>query len=78
MSVYLAFCLRLNLDPYRATYADLCAFIEYLAENYNCPATIRNKFSHIRMHLTLVGVVESEVSHPRVYRVLDACDRDKT
>lgn len=78
VSLYLAFCLRMNVDPYTAQYQDLCGFIEYLRENENSPATIRNKFAHIRAHLSLVGTINAQVFHTRVTRALDACDRDKT
>lgn len=67
----------MNVDPYAAQYQDLCGFIEYLQQNNNSAATVRNKFAHIQAHLSLVGPLRADVFHLRVVRALDACDRDK-
>lgn len=70
--------MTLGIDPYQTTYEDICAYLEYLADNRVTPSTIRNKLSHIRVHLSLLGITNHSLQHPRVHRALDAMDRDKT
>lgn len=70
--------MSLNINPYATTFHDTCAYIEYLAEHRICPNTVRNKLSHIRVHLSLLGLSMDSLNHPRVQRSLDAMDRDKT
>lgn len=78
MSTYLAFCVRLNLQPYLVSHHDICVYIEYLARHVQAPATIRNKISQIRTHFTLMDVPPTPINHPRVTRALDALDRNKS
>lgn len=61
-----------------ATYQDFCAYIEYLARHTAAPATIRNKISQLRIHFQLMDAPSAQLNHPRVYRALDALDRNKS
>lgn len=76
--VYLAFCQRMHISPYQATYQDVCVFIEYLVKHISAPGTIKNKISHVRTHFTLMEEPALVFNHPRVHRALDALERDKT
>lgn len=78
VKVFLAFCRRLHIDHYHTTFEDICAYLEFLAENDMSPSTIRNKLSQVRVHLSLVGASLASTNHPRVHRALDAMDRDKS
>lgn len=76
--LYLAFCRRAKVDPYKAHYQDVCAYVEYLTEHINAPSTIRNKISQVRVHLALAESSVEQINHPRVARALEALDRDKS
>lgn len=76
--LYLAFCRRAGVDPYQASYQDICAYVEYMTDHISAPSTIRNKISQVRVHLGLVEVSLEQINHPRVARALEALDRDKT
>lgn len=77
ISTYLAFCARLNIQPYQVSYDDICVYIEYLAKHIPAPATIRNKISQVRTHFSLMDVPLTHINHIRVSRALDALDRNK-
>lgn len=70
--------MEMQIHYQQCTYEDICAYLEYLAENDMSPATIKNKLSHVRVHLSLIGAPLTALNHPRVQRALDAMERDKT
>lgn len=78
MGEFLAFCLRMQLQPYQLCYQDVCAYLEYVASHVGSPSTIKNKLSSIRVHMGLMEVSSAPFSHPRVYRAVDAIEREKS
>lgn len=75
--VFLAFCRRLRIQPYSTSYEDICAYLEYISDYVSAPSSLRNKLSHIRVHMTLVEAPTSSLSHPRVLRAIDSFERNK-
>lgn len=76
--MYLAWCRSVHVDHDRPTYQVLCGFLEYMALQEYSPKTIKNKLSHIKNHVMMIGEPVDVFSHVRVRRHLDALDRDKT
>lgn len=75
---FLAFCLRMQLQPYHLCYQDVCAYVEYLASHAGSPSTIKNKLSSVRVHMGLLEVSRGPFLHPRVNRAIDAIEREKS
>lgn len=75
---YLAFCDRLQVNPFCPVYQDACSYIEYIASHAPAPSTVRNKVSQVRVFLYLSDADASAFNHPRTVCALDALDRDKT
>lgn len=78
VGVYLAFCLRMSIPPFEATYQDICGFVEYLGMHGKSPSTIKNKISHLRVFMSLVDGSKCQLNHPRVVRALEGFDRNKS
>lgn len=78
MAEFLAFCLRMGLQPYHLCHQDVCAYVEYLASHVGSPSTIKNKLSSIRVHMSLVEVSRGPFLHPRVHRAIDAIEKEKS
>lgn len=74
--LFVAFCCYMGIHQHHASHEDYCAYIEYLAQHINAPSTIRNKISHVRVHLTLAEAPTHQINHSRVYPALDALERD--
>lgn len=75
--VFLAFCRRLGIPPYSTTYRDVCAYLEYISDYVSAPSSLKNKLSHIRVHMTLVEASTASLCHPRVLRSIDSFERNK-
>lgn len=67
----------MNVDPYQATFQDICGYIEYLVSHGDAPGTVTNKISQIRVHYQLVGCHNPSIYHPRVARAIDGVKRNK-
>lgn len=75
--MFLAFCRRMRVDPYNASFQDICGYIEYLASHGDAPGTVVNKVSQIRVHYQLVGCSNNSIDHPRVARAIDGIKLNK-
>ena len=74
---WLAFCHTMHIQPYRPTFQEVCAYLEYLAVRRLSPLTIRNILAHIRMHMIIAVGEAHNMYHPRVKLAMDALDRQK-
>ena len=75
---YLSFTHSIKVDPLHPDYQDICAWIEVRVIAGDKPLTIRNKLSHLRVYVSLVGASTAPFLHPRVTRAVDALLKDKS
>ena len=78
MKQYLSFTHSMKVDPLHPDYQDICAWIEVRVMAGDQPLTIRNKLSHLRVYVSLVGASTAPFRHPRVTRAVDALLKDKS
>ena len=76
VALYIAFARRARFNPMAPDHFIIWAFIEYLALHVGAPATIKNKLSHVRTFLRMAGSSVETMDHQRVYRAMEAIERD--
>ena len=73
--LYLCFCMFFGLNTAPLTPTLLCAFIEFLANSYNCPATIRNIVSSVSTVYGWMGWSQAPFRSYLILQMLHALDR---
>lgn len=63
--------------PTNPTNAEICAYLEFLADSTPSPRTIGNHLSHIRTYCRRAGVDISQLEHVRVTWAMTALKRNK-
>lgn len=65
------------ISPTRPSNAEVCAYLEFLADTTPSPRTIGNHLSHIRTYCRRAGVDTSQLEHIRVSWAMTALKRNK-
>lgn len=74
---YIKFCYDMMVCPTDPTNAEVCAYLEFLADTTPSPRTIGNHLAHIRTYCRRAGVDISQLEHIRVSWAMTAMKRNK-
>ena len=67
--IFLAFCMAFEISDTQLTPQMICAFIEFLANSYSCPATIRNIVSSVSSVRDWLGLPTDVFHHKLVQQM---------